>query len=214
MQRLGLPSAPIRLLCIGAHPDDIEIGAGGTISRLAGDGRLAAVDWLVLTGAGARVDEARKGAAAFLDGGPAATLHLESFRDGFLPTRHADVKEAFEALKARVHPDLILTHRREDLHQDHRLVAELTWNTFRDHLILEYEIPKYEGDLGTPNVFVPLPAGGIERKIERLLDTFESQRGRDWFEPEVFRGLARIRGMECRAESGYAEAFTGRKLTL
>ncbi len=170
--------------------------------------------WLVLTGSEQRAAEARGGAAAFLEGGPAAQLTIRSFRDGFLPSAHADVKATFESLKGEVRPDLILTHRREDLHQDHRLAAELTWNTFRDHLILEYEIAKYEGDLGNPNVYVPLPEGGIERKIERLLAVFSSQRGRDWFDPDTFRGLARIRGMECRAESGYAEAFTGRKLVL
>ncbi len=213
MRSIGL-TAPIRLLCIGAHPDDIEIGSGGTISRLVEQGSLAEVHWLVLSGAGVRAEEAVAGAASFTSGGPQPTVTVETFRDGYFPTQQAATKDRFEALKATVEPDLILTHWRDDLHQDHRTVAELTWNTFRDHLILEYEIPKYDGDLGPVNVYVPLAEGALERKVERLMATFASQRGRDWFEPDVFRAIARLRGLECRSPSGHAEGFVGRKLVL
>jgi LmbE family N-acetylglucosaminyl deacetylase len=213
MRSLGL-TAPIRLLCIGAHPDDIEIGCGGTISRLADEGALAELHWLVLSGNEIRAQEAAAGAAAFASGGPEPAVIVEAFRDGYFPSQQAAVKDRFEALKSTVSPDLILTHRRDDLHQDHRTVAELTWNTFRDHLVLEYEIPKYDGDLGPVNVYVPLPEGALERKIERLMATFPSQHGRDWFEPEVFSAVARLRGLESRAPSGYAEGFVGRKLVL
>ena len=214
MLGLGLGPGPFRLLCLGAHPDDIEIGAGGTIARLATEGRLAEVAWLVLTGTGRRADEARAGAVAFTEGGPAPTVWVEGFRDGFLPSAHEAVKDRFERLKDEIRPDLVLTHRRDDLHQDHRLVNELTWNTFRDQLVLEYEIPKFDGDLGPMNVYVDLSAEGMQAKVDRLAAVFGSQAGRDWFDAETFRGLARLRGMECRAPGGYAEAFVGRKVVI
>ena len=212
---LGLDAdAPLRVLAIGAHADDIEIGCGGTILRLVGEHRDLTVDWVVLSGDGDRADEAGDSAAAFLAGAARRQVTVERFRDGFLPYDGGAVKELFERLKSRVDPDLILTHRLEDRHQDHRLVSELTWNTWRDHLILEYEIPKYEGDLGQPNLFVPLAAEVCERKVELLRKGFPSQAGRYWFTDDTFWSLLRLRGLESRSPSRYAEAFTARKLTL
>jgi LmbE family N-acetylglucosaminyl deacetylase len=201
------------VLAIGAHSDDLEIGCGGTILSLTRDWPSAHVHWLVLAAHGSRVDEARHSAEAFLAGGN-ATIEILSFRDGYLPHESSAVKDAFESLKQRIDPQLVLTHTRADLHQDHRLVCELTWNTFRDHVILEYEIPKYDGDLGRPNAFVPLSEEVVERKIALLDQHFSTQRSKDWFDDGVFRGLMRLRGMECRSPSGYAEAFTARKVLL
>jgi LmbE family N-acetylglucosaminyl deacetylase len=212
---LGLDAdAPLRVLAIGAHADDIEIGCGGTILRLAGEHRDLAVDWVVLSGHGDRAGEASDSAAAFLAGVAGRRITVERFRDGFLPYDGGAVKELFERLKSQVDPDLILTHRLEDRHQDHRLVSELTWNTWRDHLILEYEIPKYEGDLGQPNLFVPLAAEVCERKVELLRKGFPSQAGRDWFTDDTFWSMLRLRGLESRSPSRYAEAFHARKLVL
>jgi LmbE family N-acetylglucosaminyl deacetylase len=213
---LTLPAGrePRRILCIGAHCDDIEIGCGGTILRLVAEHPGLAVDWLVLSGTGGRAEEAADSAAAFLEGAGRTRVTVEGFRDGFLPYDGGAVKERFERLKAEIDPDLILTHRLEDRHQDHRLVAELTWNTFRDHLILEYEIPKYDGDLGAPNVFVHLDDEVCRRKVEALRTCFPSQAGKPWFDDDVFRALLRLRGMESRSPSGLAEAFYGRKLVL
>jgi LmbE family N-acetylglucosaminyl deacetylase len=214
MLRLELPTTPLRLLCIGAHPDDIEIGAGGTILRLAAEGRIAEAHWFIPTGVPARAEEARRAAALFVGAGVALTVHQETFRDGFLPAEWARVKDAFEAVAREVDPQLILTHRGDDAHQDHRIVSELTWNTFRDHLILEYEIPKWDGDLGRPTVYVPLADGQMERKVELLMTAYPSQSARDWFRGDTFTALARLRGMECRSPSGYAEAFVGRKVAI
>ncbi len=211
--RLRLPDR-LRLLCIGAHADDIEIGAGGTILRLVAEGRVASVDWLVLAGHGVRADEARAGAEAFLAGAGPATIEIGQARDGYFPAEFASIKDRFEALKARVEPDLVLTHRRDDLHQDHRVTGELTWNTFRHHLVLEYEIPKYDADLAAPNVLVELPAAVLERKIELITGTYRSQSDRTWFTPDTFRGLARLRGIEAASGTGFAEGFFGRKVVL
>jgi LmbE family N-acetylglucosaminyl deacetylase len=208
------PVAPLRVLAIGAHADDIEIGCGGTILRLAAERQTLAVDWVVLSGAGERVGEATDSAAAFLDGAAEPRIAIERFRDGFFPYSGGAVKECFERLKSEVAPDVIFTHRLEDRHQDHRLVAELTWNTFRNHLILEYEIPKYEGDLGHPNLFVPLTTEHCERKIELLRKGFPSQSGRSWFSDDTFWATLRLRGVECNASTRYAEAFHARKLVL
>jgi LmbE family N-acetylglucosaminyl deacetylase len=207
--KLELSRTPrLRVLAIGSHADDIEIGCGGMLLRLAGDLDELELHWVVLSAAGERADEARASAEAF-----GAELDVQDFRDAFF-RYGGEIKEYFDELKRRVEPDLILTHHDADRHQDHRLVAELTWNTFRDHLILEYEIPKYDGDLGAPNVFVPLEEGLARRKVELLLESFASQRGKRWFTEDLFMGLMRIRGMECRAESGLAEAFHARKLSL
>jgi len=208
------PETPLRVLAIGAHADDIEIGCGGTLLRLVAEQPNLSVDWVVLSGLGERAGEAADSAAAFLQGAAETRVTVEQFRDGFFPYLGGAVKEFFEQLKSRVAPDLVLTHRLEDRHQDHRLVAELTWNTFRDHLVLEYEVPKYEGDLGQPNLFVPLTADQCERKVELLRKCFPSQAGRAWFSDDTFMALLRLRGVESNAPGRYAEAFHARKLVL
>jgi LmbE family N-acetylglucosaminyl deacetylase len=216
MIQLGLNGGPekeLKILCLGCHPDDIEIGCGGAILTLASQYPKARVHWVVFCAHGPRREEALCGARWF-GGGMLEGPTLHSFPDSFLPFVGNDVKDAFEQLKGCVSPDLIFTQNRKDAHQDHRLVADLTWNTFRDHLILEYEIPKYDGDMGQPNFFVPLSREVCERKVSGVLESFPSQRGRRWFEEETFRSLMRLRGMECNAESGYAEAFYCRKAIL
>lgn len=202
--------AGLRLLAIGAHPDDIEIGCAGTILRLVGEGRLAQVAWVVLSGTGERRDEATAAARSIVGSTPAEVV-VHGFRDGFLPHEGIAVKEAFEALKA-FSPDVILTHRRDDLHQDHAFAGAVTWQTFRDHLILEYEVPKWDGDLVTPNLYIELTESVMADKVRILTSAFGSQAGRHWFSDETFRGLARLRGIECRAAGGYAEAFHARKI--
>jgi LmbE family N-acetylglucosaminyl deacetylase len=203
----------LRVLAIGAHSDDIEIGCGGTVLRLVEDGLAASVGWVVLTAVGERAEEARTSAAAFLKQAPEHEVVVRDFRDGFLPYEGWQVKEFFEELK-RFDPDLVLTHRREDMHQDHRLVGELTWNTFRNHLVLEYEVPKYEGDLGQPNLFVTLDRSRCERKIELLMEGFQSQRDHRWFTEDTFWSLLRLRGLESNSPTTYAEAFHARKLVI
>ena len=213
--QLGLlPERGLRVLAIGAHADDIEIGAGGTILRLVAEGLVSEVRWIVLSASGEREAEARAGAAAFLDGVRHVEVIVEGFRDGFFPYLGTAVKDHFEEHKGSFEPDLILTHRREDVHQDHRLVGELTWNTYRSHLILEYEIPKYDLDPATPNLYVKLAEATCDRKIELLRETFRSQASRPWFDPDAFRAQLRLRGMECRAESRFAEGFTCRKVVI
>ncbi len=203
-----------RILAIGCHADDIEIGCGGTLLTLARSSPNLEVDWVVLAAPGERGAEARASAAAFLDGVAKARVEVHDFRDGFLPYVGGAVKDVFEELKGRVDPQLVLTHTGYDLHQDHRLACELTWNTFRNHLILEYEIPKVDGDLGRPNVFVPLTAEIVERKLELVERHFPSQSGKHWFDRDTFLGLMRLRGLEAVAPGRYAEAFTCRKLVL
>jgi LmbE family N-acetylglucosaminyl deacetylase len=202
----------INVLCLGAHSDDIEIGAGGLILRWLASGVKLNIRWCLASAIGARADEARASAHSFLEGAASAEIVLGEFRDGYLPADRSHVKDWIETLKSGPDPDIILTHQREDAHQDHRLLCELTWNTFRDHLILEYEIPKWDGDLGRPNTYFALSEQQLGRKIEFLIKHFGSQRSKDWFDEETFRGLARLRGMECRAR--YAEAFWSRKLLL
>ena len=204
---------PPTVLCLGAHSDDIEIGCGGTILRLIGDYPGCRIYWVVFSALGVRKDEAQRGSEAFA-GSHIGALHLHEFADGFMPYHGERVKRVFEELKASVSPDLIFTHRRDDAHQDHRLLCELTWNTFRNHFILEYEIPKYDGDLGIPNVFVPLEQLICERKADHLLNTFLSQASKRWFDRRVFLGLMRLRGMECNSETDHAEAFYCRKMIL
>ena len=206
-------SAP-HVLCLGAHCDDIEIGCGGTILSLIERYPGLTVDWVVLTSDPEREHEAKASCAAFLEGAASSWVKVHEFEASFLPYEGAAVKRAFEGLKDRPRPDAVFTHFRSDLHQDHRVVNELTWNTFRDHVVLEYEIPKFDGDLGQPSVFVPIAGAVADRKVALLHEHFVSQRDKPWFEPELFRGLLRIRGMECRAESGLAEAFFARKLRL
>jgi LmbE family N-acetylglucosaminyl deacetylase len=204
-------SGPARILALGAHPDDIEIGCGGTILRLAAERRALDVRWIVFASTPERAAEARASAAAFLDGVSTVSVIVRDYRDGFLPYSGAAVKDEFEALKHDFSPDLVFTHHRDDRHQDHRLVSELTWNTWRDHFILEYEIPKYDGDFGSPNFFAFLPAPTVDRKIDLLLRHFRSQAGKPWFTPDLFRAVARIRGMEAAAPDGFAEGFYCRK---
>jgi LmbE family N-acetylglucosaminyl deacetylase len=205
--------APVNILCLGAHSDDIEIGCGGTLLELRKAALTVRFHWVVFSAAGRRAREAQKGAALFTEGCE-KQVAIKDFRDGFLPYSGSAVKDAFEDLKAAVDPDLIFTHWQGDAHQDHRLISELTWNTFRNHLILEYEIPKYDGDMGRPNVFMPLELSSCERKVDHLFAAFESQCAKPWFARETFLGLMRLRGMESNAASGYAEAFHGRKLVL
>ena len=214
MLNLSAAESPCRVLAIGCHADDIEIGCGGTLLMLARSNPEIEVDWIVLAAAGERAAEARASAAAFLDGVADARVEVHDFRDGFLPYVGGEVKDVFEDLKQRVDPQLILTHAGYDLHQDHRLACELTWNTFRNHLILEYEIPKVDGDLGRPNVFVPLTAEIVDRKLALIERHFPGQSGKHWFDRDTFAGLMRLRGMEAVAPERYAEAFTCRKLVL
>jgi LmbE family N-acetylglucosaminyl deacetylase len=211
---LAAPGDRLSVLCLGAHSDDIEIGAGATLLSMQERGIRLDVLWCVLSGSGERESEARAAASDFLSAAQRSQIEIMSFRDGFFPEQGEAIKSWFEALRARVNPDLILTHRRGDAHQDHRQVCRLTWNTFRDHCILEYEIPKWDGDIGQPNLYVPISAGALARKIDLLLKHFGSQRSKQWFDSETFLGLARLRGMECRAPERYAEAFVGRKLSL
>jgi LmbE family N-acetylglucosaminyl deacetylase len=207
-------AAPLRVLAIGAHSDDAEIGCGGTVLKLIQDGTIAAICWVVLTGESTRADEARASAEAMLEGAPEKLILQRDFRDGFLPYQGAEVKGFFEEVKRDFSPDLILTHQRHDLHQDHRTACELTWNTFRDHFILEYEVPKYDGDMGQPNFFVTLDGDICARKIEHLMTHFGTQVGKRWFKDDLFSGLMRLRGMECNSPTSYAEAFYCRKAVL
>lgn len=205
--------APLRILCLGAHSDDIEIGCGGTILRLVRLYPAAAFRWIVLSAAGAeREGEAWAGAARFLAGAAEQAVVVRSFREGFFPFAGAALKEYFEEIKAEPDPDVIFTHYRSDRHQDHRLVGDLTWNTFRRSLILEYEIPKWDGDLGAPNGYVRLPEDVVEEKVRAICDTFASQRAKHWFTADTFRALMRLRGVEANAR--FAEAFYARKLAL
>lgn len=207
------PDRPLRVLCIGCHSDDIEIGCGGTLLKLAIEYGSCELHWVVLSAEGMREAEARHAASLFAGSRLKQPL-FKSFRDGFMPFDGADIKTFFETeLKPR-NPDLIFTHSRQDAHQDHRLIGELTWNTFRNHLILEYEIPKYDGDLGKPNVFVTLERELCATKVKDLLECFASQRFKQWFDESTFMALMRLRGMECNSTSGYAEAFYCRKLVL
>jgi LmbE family N-acetylglucosaminyl deacetylase len=203
----------LKILCLGAHSDDIEIGCGGTILRLIEEYPGCTFHWVVFGATGVRKTEAQRAAESFA-GARLEHLLLKDFPDGFMPYVGSEVKSTFEELKQTISPDLILTHRRKDAHQDHRLLSDLTWNTFRNHFILEYEIPKYDGDMGQPSVFMPLTSETTQTKIRYLMDTFESQRGKNWFEESTFQSLMRLRGMECNSPSGYAEAFYCRKLVL
>ncbi|HEY0181304.1 MAG TPA: PIG-L deacetylase family protein [Rhodopila sp.] len=212
--RLVAPGETVSVLCLGAHSDDIEIGAGGTILSWIAMGVRLHVHWCVFSASGPRAAEAETSAAALLAGAASAEIELMAFRDGFFPYQGSEVKERMEDVKRRVRPDVIFTHRREDAHQDHREIARLTSNSFRDHLILEYEIPKWDGDLGQPNFYWPLSRTVLDRKLQLLHAAFGTQRAKDWFDADVFRGLARLRGMECRAPDAYAEAFVIRKAML
>jgi LmbE family N-acetylglucosaminyl deacetylase len=205
---------PLRLLCIGAHSDDIEIGCGGTVLTWLNVLPAVEVTWVVLNGSARRGTEARRSAHALLQRAARSRVVLGAFRDGFLPAQYSRAKAFFESLKRGDEPDLILTHHLNDRHQDHRLAAELTWNTWRNHLVFEYEIPKYEGDLAQPNGYVPVSEALARSKVAHLKRHFASQRSKDWFRADNFLALMRVRGIECRAASGYAEAFHVRKFVL
>ena len=204
----------LSVLCLGAHSDDIEIGAGGTLLSWIDQGIRLDVHWCVLSGIDQRGIEARASANDFLAEAVGRTIEIMNFRDGFFPEQGEQIKIWFEGLKARVNPDVILAHRENDAHQDHRQVSRLVWNTFRDHLVLEYEIPKWDGDMARPNLYVPVSSSAMKRKVDLLMAHFGSQRSKHWFDPETFFGLARLRGMECRAGERYAEAFIARKICL
>jgi LmbE family N-acetylglucosaminyl deacetylase len=204
----------LQILALGCHSDDIEIGCGGAILRLGVEHPDCVFHWVVFSAIGVRAAEARHAAAQFVDPLRMKGPVLKTFPDGFMPFVGADIKPVFEELKRAVSPDLIFTHNRRDAHQDHRLISELTWNTFRNHLILEYEIPKYDGDMGQPSVFLPISLEMCEKKVRLIMDTFQSQCDKRWFQRETFLSLMRLRGMECNSPSGYAEAFYGRKLVL
>lgn len=216
MIALRLPAGrPLeRILCLGAHCDDIEIGCSGTVLKLVAEHPEASVTWVVLGSSEVRAQEALESAHALLASVRKKNIVIKAFRDGFFPYVGADIKTYFEELKREVSPDVVFTHYRHDLHQDHRLMAELTWNTFRDQFILEYEIPKYDGDLGSPNVFVPLEEDLCRRKIDNILGSFRSQADMRWFTEDLFRAILRLRGMESNSPSGYAEAFYCRKAVL
>lgn len=216
---LGIPLAKeqgksFSVLCLGAHSDDIEIGCGGTILRLLQGCPQSRFDWVVFSSNRVRRAEAVRSAELFLKGAKSKLITVHSYRDGFFPYEGAKIKEQFERLKKRVNPDLVFTHYRHDLHQDHRLLNELTWNTFRNHFILEYEIPKYDGDLGSPNVFVPLEKSICRRKAELLNHVFRTQRTKHWFSEGTFFALMQLRGVEADSPTQYAEAFYGRKISL
>ena len=216
MIRLNLGAShakSLKVLCLGAHSDDIEIGCGGTILHLREQHPNCSFYWVVFSAVGLRKDEAQRAAELFA-GSRLERLLLNEFQDGFMPFVGAEIKAQFEELKQTISPDLILTHQHADAHQDHRLLSDLTWNTFRDHLIWEYEIPKYDGDMGRPNVFVPLEQSIYETKVRNLMTAFQSQQNRRWFDESTFLSLMRLRGMECHAPSGHAEAYYCRKLVL
>ncbi len=205
---------PLNILALGAHSDDIEIGCGGSLLRLLAEHPHSVVYWVILSGGEARAEEARASANDLLGEGTRREIICGGFRDGFFPYQGAAIKDFFEGTKRDFTPDLIFTHRRDDAHQDHRLVAELTWNTFRDHLIFEYEIPKYDGDLGKPNVFIRLSEETCRRKVAILMRHFATQRSKHWFTDDLFLGLLRLRGMEANSPSSYAEGFYCRKVVI
>jgi LmbE family N-acetylglucosaminyl deacetylase len=203
-----------RVLCVGAHSDDIEIGCGGTVLRMIERSKTIEFYWLVLSSNPKRGKEAESSANAFLRRAHKKTVVVKSFRDGFLPYLGPPVKECFEELKKVFTPDVIFTHCRHDLHQDHRLVCELTWNTFRNHLILEYEIPKYDADLRSPNFFVPLSEAHARKKVKSVIRYFTTQQNKQWFSEDLFYGLMRLRAIEVASPARYAEAFFCRKMLL
>ena len=212
---LGRPAgSAYRVFCLGAHSDDIEIGCGGTLLALLERYNNVVVRWIVFSSNEERAGEARASANAFLDRALEKEVVVKEFRDGFFPFLGGQIKDEFEALKRVFDPDLVFTHYRDDRHQDHRLISDLTWNTFRNHLILEYEIPKYDGDLGAPNFFVPLEKSACSRKIQIIIDSFKSQSQKQWFDEETFLAILRLRGMEANSPTRYAEAFYCRKAVL
>jgi LmbE family N-acetylglucosaminyl deacetylase len=216
MLPLNLPQShndgPLKILCLGAHADDIEIGCGGTVLQMLSARRDLEFFWVVFSSGSEREREARNSAALFLEQANRKEVIVKSFRDGFFPYEGTKVKDFFEELKKLVSPDLIFTHYRDDRHQDHRTISDLTWNTWRNHLILEYEIPKYDGDLGSPNYFSPLKREVCDRKIKYICDVFQTQSNKSWLTEDTLQAMHRIRGVECASSDKYAEAFYCRKL--
>lgn len=210
----GVSLEPLRILCLGAHCDDIEIGCGGTLLKLLERHPGSTVHWVVFSSNSEREREARASAAAFLQDAGDITLAIHGFRESFFPVQWEPIKQLFEKVRRAFEPQLVFSHHRHDQHQDHRMLAELTWNTFRDHTVLEYEIAKYEGDLGQPNLFVPLTRAQADRKVALLLEHFASQAARTWFRSDTFHGLMSVRAVECNAPDARAEAFHVRKLVL
>jgi LmbE family N-acetylglucosaminyl deacetylase len=204
----------LNVICLGAHSDDIEIGCGGTVLRLIRENPDIAITWVVFSALGERGNEARKSADEFLKDVRQKQVIIHEFKDGYFPYRGAEIKDIFEELKRDSTPDVIFTHYRQDLHQDHRVLNELTWNTWRDHFILEYEIPKYDGDLGAPNFFVHLDKDICEKKTDVLVRFFQTQGNKHWFTPETFQAILRLRGVESKSPGGYAEAFYSRKVSF
>jgi LmbE family N-acetylglucosaminyl deacetylase len=213
MLNVSLRSAR-RILCLGAHSDDIEIGAGATLLALAEKLPDLEVWWIVFSAPGARAEEARQSASEFLRDVPRTEVRIGSFRESYFPSEWPAIKDWFEKIKANFDPEVVFTHYRDDRHQDHRVLSELAWNTFRNHLILEYEILKYDGDLGHPNLFMPLSEQLCTRKIELLLKHFKTQMSKHWFTRDTFEAMHRIRGIECASATGRAEAFYCRKMLL
>lgn len=216
MLKLLLPqtAGTLKVLFLGAHSDDIEIGCGGTILRLIRENPGIEITWVVFSALGERGEEARKSAEEFLQDVQKRQIIVHEFKDGYFPHRGAEIKDIFERLKQDFVPDVIFTHYRQDLHQDHRVLNELAWNTWRDHFILEYEIPKYDGDLGIPNFFVHLDKELCDRKTDALMRFFQTQGNKHWFAPETFQAILRIRGVESKSPGGYAEAFYARKVSF
>jgi len=214
MRSLLLAPGPLHILCLGAHADDVEIGCGGAVSRLLAEHGGSSLRWVVLSAPGEREREARASAERLTAGARASVIDTLQFRDGHFPVALSAIKDALDGIKRVFTPDLVFTHCREDLHQDHRVVSDVAWQTFRGTLILEYEIPKWDGDLGRPNVYLPLSREAARHKAEHLLAAFPTQRSKPWFTEDTFLGLMRLRGVECGAEEGYAEAFYGRKVVL
>ena len=216
LRRISPPSVGnrLRLLCIGAHSDDLEIGCGGTILRWLGEYDRVDVAWVVASAQGERGDEAKASAKRLLRSAASKRIVLGDLRDAYFPAEFARLKEFLAGVRNTFDPNVVLTHHLDDRHQDHRLVGELTWQLWRDHTIFEFEIPKYDADLGRPNLFVPLTAQQVRRKLQHLATSFPTQRAKSWYQPETFRSLLVLRGLECNAPSGFAEAFHARKLVL
>lgn len=203
-----------KILCLGAHSDDIEIGCGGTILRLLREIPDAQFYWLVFSANENRAEEATESAASFLSVTKLKTIDIQNFRESYFPFIGAEIKDYFEKLKKNYDPDIIFTHYGNDAHQDHGLISNLTWNTYRDHFILEYEIPKYDGDLITPNLYSNIETSDVENKVDHICRFFKTQKQRAWFSKETFRSIMRIRGIESNSPSGYAEAFHSRKIII
>lgn len=205
---------PLNVLCLGAHSDDIEIGCGGTLLKLIRSHPAITVYWVVFASNDARAREATESANLFLRDVYVKTIVVKQFRDGYFPYQGSDIKDFFEVVKKEFTPDIIFTHYRDDRHQDHRLISDLTWNTFRNHLILEYEIPKYDGDLGSPNLFVHLDETLCANKVNMILQVFATQRDKHWLSEDTLRAMMRIRGVESVSTEGFAEGFYCRKIIV